>query len=160
MYRTKKFFLLEYVKYRGFEELTQEDVEIKFIIGYFTTQEKLNMAKTLCLEYGLSARKLHVKEFDMQVGVNQKFVYVLNYTYSVKVDGIYTDYYSFFNPQISAKLCKEQKKQLLQESKYQRKPAKIYEDSPDGFFIDRIKFDFVSYIGFFDIEEKYLEAKH
>ncbi len=148
MYRTKKIFLLEYIDYYGFDETDGENIESRNIIGYFTTQEKLNEAKALCLQDEISEKDLYVTEYNIKAGANQKFVYLLNYEYSIKVNDEYTDYYYYFEPQVNAKQCNEQKKQLLKESKYKKTPEKIYYDSPDGFYIDKIKLDYIAHIGY------------
>ena len=60
----------------------------------------------------------------------------------------YSDYYEYFEPQSSYKKCIKQKENLLNMNKYNKNNTFIFEDSKDGFRIDKIKIDFISHINY------------
>ena len=144
----KTLFLLELIDYDHYDEIDEEDVEERYIIGYFFNSTYLDEAISLCKKRKESNEKIKITKFDFECGNNQKFVYVLFFEYSTLVDNEYSDYYEYFEPQSSYKKCIKQKENLLNMNKYNKNNTFIFEDSKDGFRIDKIKIDFISHINY------------
>lgn len=145
----KPLYLLELVDYDYYDEIDQEDVEDRYIIGYFFDKTHLNEAISLCEKRKGINEKIEITKFDFECGNNQKYVYVLFFEYSTLTDNEYSDFYYYFEPQCSYKKCLKQKENLLKINKYNKKQDRIFEDSKDGFRIDKIKINFISHINYF-----------
>lgn len=144
----KKLFLLELIDYDHYDEIDKEDVEERYIIGYFSSLKHLEQAISLCKKRKNANEKMEITEFNFECGNNQKFVYVLFFEYFVLKENEYADFYEYFAPQSSYKKCIVQKKNLLQMEKYKDTCNRIFEDSKDGFRIEKIKIDFISHINY------------
>lgn len=149
----KKIFLLEYIDYDHYDEIDQENVEERYIIGYFSSEYYLNVAKKHCQEKGIKKDLLVVTDYYVNLRSNQKNIFLLNYEYSILRNNEYEDYYYYFEPCGTMRECMVLKERLLEESKYQADRNKIYNDSIDGFFIKKIKINFLSHISYCDINE-------
>ena len=144
----KPLFLLELIDYDHYDEIDKEDVEERYIIGYFLSSKHLNEAVSLCEKRKNFNEKIKVTEFDFECTYNQKFVYVLFFEYSILKDNEYSDFYEYFEPQSSYEKCVRQKESLRKLNKYKKSQNRIFEDSEDGFRIEKIKIDFVSHINY------------
>ena len=149
----KNVYLVEVVYYDAFDSLENENVEDRYIIGYFSVAAKAEQAIKECVKHGIPKNTLCVKEFEFPSAPNQKYVYVLNYEYSRLTDNGYEDYYYYFAPQSNKAKCLEQKKQLLLCPKYQPTAETIFTTTKDGFFVDKIKIDFLSHVDYRELNE-------
>ena len=143
----KDIFLLEYVLFYGYDTIDDEKIEDRYVIGFFTSKEKLEEAKKNCLMSGLNKKCFVVTDYIITMNYNQEYVYVLYYEYSKLIDDKYEDYYYYFEPQSNVKKCIELKNKLKNDKFYQHNNEKIYYDSTDGFLIKKIKLDFISAVG-------------
>lgn len=147
-YMKKALFLLELIDYDHYDEIDKEDVEERYIIGYFSNSKNLDDAISLCKKRKEINEKIEITEFNFECGYNQKFVYVLFFEYSILKDNEYSDFYEYFEPQSSYKKCIIQKGKLLKMDKYKNRSNRIYEDSNDGFRVEKIKINFISHIDY------------
>lgn len=141
-------YLLELIDYDHYDETDNEDVEERYIIGYFSNKESLEQAIALCQKRKTPHEEIRISEIAMECGNNQKYVYVLFYEYSIMDNGDWADYYEYFAPQSSYSKCVAQKKQLKQISKYQDNKSRIYDDSIDGFRIEKIKMNYIAHVSY------------
>ena len=134
-----KIFSLDEYKFYYTDPLDGEKVEDIHQIGFFDSEEELSRAIKICKRFGIPEqnRELRIFDYDMNLSPNQKYLYTLEYGYSIKSEeGNYNDYfYDFPPPKKSRRECMFLKKDLLQNIKYQPNPNKIYDLSPDGFII-------------------------
>ena len=134
-----KIFSLDEYKYHYTDPLDGEKVEDIHQIGFFDSEEELNRAIKICKRFGIPEqnRELRIFDFDINLSPNQKYLYTLEYGYSIKSEeGNYNDYfYDFPPPKKSRRECMVLKKDLLQNIIYQPNPNKIYDLSSDGFII-------------------------
>lgn len=144
----KLIYLLELVDYDHFDESDNVDVEERWIIGYFSSEESLNDAILLCNQRKNENEEITISQKLVECGSNQKYVYVLFYEYSIITDGEYVDYYEYFDPQSSYKKCIALKNELIKDVKYQNDGNRIYDGTVDGFRVDKIKIDFISHINY------------
>lgn len=144
----KKLFLLELVDYDHYDEIDKEAIEERYIIGYFFSKKILEQAILLCEKRKNINEKIKITELNFECGNNQKFVYVLFFEYSILKENEYADFYEYFEPKSSYKKCIEQKNSLLMKEKYKETYDRIYENSKDGFRIEKIKIDFISHINY------------
>lgn len=144
----KALFLLELIDYDHYDEIDKEDVEERYIIGYFSNTKCLDDAISLCKKRKEINEKTEITEFNFECGYNQKFVYVLFFEYTLLKDNEYSDFYEYFEPQSSYKKCIIQKEKLLKMDKYKNRYNRIYEDSKDGFRVEKIKINFISHINY------------
>lgn len=80
-------------------------------------------------------------------GKNQKYLYVLNYEFSIKNErGVYEDYYYKFEPCSNIIKCLNIKNELIQNDKIKIKDNAIYDVSEDGFYVDKIKINFTNIV--------------
>ncbi|MBE5731011.1 MAG: hypothetical protein E7350_03590 [Clostridiales bacterium] len=141
-------YLLELVDYDYFDEVENVDVEERWIIGYFSSEESLNDAISLCNQRKNKNEKITITQKLVECGNNQKYVYVLFYEYSIITDGEYVDYYEYFDPQSTYKKCIALKNELIKDVKYQNDGHRIYDGTTDGFRVYKIKIDFISHINY------------
>lgn len=116
----KKIYRLDYVRFFYHDRADGEDVEIRKIIGFFSSEKKVNAARELCNKNGkIDEKFFQVKEFDILVNSGQKFVYYVFLDYSVidPTDNRYVDYLYIFPPQSSYKKCKAEKETILSEKR-------------------------------------------
>ena len=144
----KNFYLLELIDYDHFDEKDNEDVEERYIIGYFSSIVTLVKAISLCEERKEANEKIKVTEQEVECGYNQKYVYVLFYEYSILNDNDYSDFYEYFKPQSSYKKCFIQKEELLKLDKYRNNGNRLFDGSIDGFRVEKIKIDYISHINY------------
>ena len=144
----KTLYLLELIDYDHYDEIEKEDVEERYIIGYFLNPKHLNQAISLCKERKEINEKINITEFNFECSYNQKFVYVLFFEYSILKNNEYFDFYEYFEPQSSLKKCIKQKEKLLKMKKYKNSYDRIFDDSKDGFRVEKIKIDFISHINY------------
>lgn len=118
--------------------------EFKEYIGYFTSTEKLKCAYQILEEEGIDLKRVSLKTYKLSLTEKQKYVYVLNYEYSIEDDfGNFTDFISSFPPCSSIKECEELKEKLKSEKEYQQDGKKLYSESKDGFHTLKVELDFV-----------------
>lgn len=144
----KKIFLLELIDYDYYDEIDKENVEERYIIGYFSNLKCLGQAILLCQKRKNTNETIKTTEFNIECGHNQKFVYVLFYEYCILRENEYADFYEYFDPQSSYEKCIAQKNNLLKMKKYKETCNRVFEDSKDGFRIEKIKIDFISHINY------------
>ena len=136
----KKFYRLDYCDWDYFDEQDQEDVEKRYVIGFFDSLEKVNKAKEICRFQGKVLKKyLQVKEFFCQVGNRQKYLYFLVFDYSIFDGQEYTDYIYYLPPFSNKNKCKEYKKEMQKNEKFQVKPNYLYMATKDGFYIEKMR---------------------
>lgn len=137
----KKIYLLEEIKFYYIDEKDGENVEDINIVGYFSTKNKISLAKKKCIRFGMKKEELFCSEFEFN-SKNQKYVYILFYEYSTKDESGYTDYFYKFQPQTSKKKCIQLKEELLKKDFYKPNENKIFDDFTDrGFSIRKIMID-------------------
>ena len=140
--------LLELIDYDYYDVIDKENVEERYIVGYFFNSKCFNEAISLCETRKEINEKIKITEFNFECNYNQKYVYVLFYEYSILNNNEYTDYYEYFEPQSSYKKCLNQKNKLLKNNKYKKSFNRIFDGSKDGFRIEKIKIDFISHINY------------
>ena len=145
-----KMYILELTEYFGFDECDNEEIEDKKIIGYFLDENIFRYAVRLCKEKKKENEIIVIHECFFNHRKNQRNVYVLNYDYSILSDEGYTDYYEWFEPKSSYKECLKQKESLITLEKYKKDNNKIFFNTEDGFWIDKIEINFISYINYAD----------
>ncbi len=137
-----KIYLLRQKKVHYFDEEDSESVESTFTIGYLSSK-KLEEGKACCLSKGVPKEEIDIEEYDMGKRGYRRFIYVLRYEFTRIKQGEYHDYYYHFPPLRSKTECLRLKQSLLLQKKYQADDSKIYEDTPDGFFIDKVEVDYM-----------------
>ena len=134
-------FRLEKYKFYSFDEAEQEPVEDSIPLGYYTSTQKLNEIIRSCLDHGMKKDDLRITKFNVNLRKNQKYVYELNYSYTVFLDPekeYYVDYDYIFEPKSNRRDCLKLKSKLLKNRKYQKTSEKIYStNSDDGFTIEK-----------------------
>ena len=136
----KKIYRLDYVQFFYHDEIDNEDVEIRKIIGFFSSKDKANAARKICNENGkISKNCFQVKEFNICLNYNQKYVYYifLDYTIIDPKDGQYVDYLQIFPPRSSILKCQLEKETILKTEKYKF-------INRDEIYISRRKIDNIS----------------
>lgn len=134
VYRLQKY------KFYYYDSTDNENVEEGVILGYFDSNTELLKAIKICNKYGISEEELKVDEFSVNISSNQKYLYILSYSYSLLIEGKYIDYDYVFEPKTSQKKCSDLKNKLLLEQKYQYNENKIYDsEMPDGFWVEKCK---------------------
>ncbi len=129
-------YRLEYVNYHYYDAIENEDVEEKFILGYFTPRYKLEEAKKRCIENGLKEEKLQVTCFFDEFSIVQKRIYVLSHMYYLYDGERYTDYEYIFPPMSNRKKCILLRERLKKYHKYAYSKNRFYDlQPPDGFCI-------------------------
>lgn len=142
-------YLVEERNFYYYDEKDQENVEENYIIGYFSTLEKAQKAISLCVEQGILRDKLFVEEIPLKYSRLQRNVYVLCYDYAILDDNNeYQDYFYKFPPCTNRAQCMRQKAELLKQDKFSVKPYKIFYNSSDGFYVDKIAINFVGHVVF------------
>jgi len=144
----KDIFLVELVNYYYYDETDHENVEDRHIIGYFFDIDIMNQAIELCNDRKKESEQVVITKESIDCNYNQKFVYVLCYEYSLFDGNNYTDYYYHFEPFSNYNKCMIQKDKLLNEQKYMNDGKKIFYDSIDGFYVDKILTDTIFYINY------------
>lgn len=142
----KTYYFLEY-----------NDGKTDRAVGYFSSPEKLAVAKEACANAGVGEDKLAVTEYAVNVGNNQKFLYALAFGYSIREGDEFVEHFTHFEPKSSRRECEWSKYKLLRDPAYQMTGDRIYE-TPDGFFVDKVKIDFISSVGFCDISGKEIKG--
>lgn len=143
----KKIYLLEFVEFFGYDDKDSEDIEDREIVGFFTSQQKLNNAQQELVKLGINAEYFKITDYDVELGYNQKNIYVLVYEYTIIKDELYEDYYYSFEPQSNKRKCKIlQNKLIVSNSKFHHNENKIYgTDSDNGFYVRTLKLDCIYY---------------
>ena len=143
-----KIYMVEFHRFYYFDKLDQEAVEDRYTVGYFSTNELAENAIHKCIcESGYSKKDFQIIEYDLNISKNQKYLYILNYEFSVlNGDGEYEDFYYKYSPCTNVKKCIELKQFLIQNKMINIKKNAIYDVSKDGFYIDKIKIDFVNVV--------------
>lgn len=84
---------------------------------------------------------IRITDFKVNLRKNQKYIYELNYSYTVFLDPekeYYVDYDYIFEPKSNRRDCLKLKSELLKNRKYQKTSEKIYStNSDDGFTIEK-----------------------
>ncbi len=126
-------------KYRFFyyDEEDDENVETRYLLGYFNSSEKVKDAIEVCKANGISDDELRVETFELSLSKRQKYLYILTYAYSIlNAREEYTDYDYVFEPKTNRKQCLELKEQLEKQLKYRHTSEKIYDsETVNGFYI-------------------------
>lgn len=141
-----RIYLLEYRELYYHDDLDGEDVEYRSAIGYFSDMEKVNFAIKTCINHGINATKLFVKEYPFIANKNQKYVYVLGYEFSIFLErnNCYVDYFYNFIPLKNEKKCWDLMECLSKEKKYMKTPEKIFDDdSKYGFSVCKMKINLI-----------------
>ncbi|MBO4354201.1 MAG: hypothetical protein J5860_04600 [Clostridia bacterium] len=138
----KTFYFLEY-----------NDGKTDRTVGYFSSPEKLAVAKEACASAGVGADKLAVTEYSVDVGNNQKFLYALTFVYSVSENGEYVDHVTHFEPKTTERECEWSKYKLLRDPAYQLTDGRIYQ-TRDGFKTEKLQIDVISSVGLIDISKR------
>lgn len=141
-----KIYMVEFNRFYYFDCSDQETVEDRYTIGYFTSIELANNAIERCIkETGYIQDEFNIIEYDIKCGRNQKYLYVLNYEFSIKNEtGDYEDFYYKFEPSSNKNKCIDMKRELIDNNKI--KNNAIYDVSIDGFYIDKIKINFINVV--------------
>ena len=143
----KKIYLLEFVEVFGYDDNDDEYIEDREIVGFFTSQQKLNDAQQKLVKLGIKDEHLKTTEYDVDLSYNQVNIYVLVYEYTIMKDELYEDYYYSFEPRSSRQKCKILQNELItNNSKFHHNENKIYDtDSDNGFSIRTFKLDCIYY---------------
>lgn len=137
----KYIYRLDKVNFYYYDYKDDENVEDRYVLGYFSSVEEIEKASRICEENGIVSGELEATRFDFCYKENQKFVYELSYGYSIlNKKKQYVDYSYVFAPQNSSSDCKKLKKELLKIEKYMPNKNKIFDDeeAPDGFWIVKL----------------------
>lgn len=142
-----KIYFLQQKKFYGYDSLDNENIEECMVIGYFTSLTLVDLAKEICIRNGVDEKNIEVQEFNVLIKKNQKFIYVLSHSYSIKEpNGTFTDFEYIFEPQSNNAKCIELKEKLKLNSKYKFKENRDYSVyPPDGFFVDKYKLNCIYY---------------
>lgn len=145
-----KIYMVEFHHFYYKDPLDNEDVEDKYTIGYFSSFDlALDAIKACIIKGHLKKQDFKIIDYEIELKKHQKYVYVLNYEFSIlKNDGGYEDYYYKFTPCTSEKQCAELKEKLIKTGQINKKENAIYDVSSDGFYIDKIKINFINTIYF------------
>lgn len=139
----KKIYLLELVEFYYYDTKDDENVEDRWIIGYFLTLSKLVEAISKCFDLKKETERIVVTSFDIKLNYNQKFVYVLSYEYSYLLNNNYIDYSYVFDPQTNINKCKIMMNELKKQKKYAHNKRKLYDEcSKQGFYFTKYRLDF------------------
>lgn len=143
-----KIYMVEFNRFYYFDQTDGEPVEDKYTVGYFTTKELAEMAIQKCItETKYNREEFKVVEYDIKLGKNQKYLYVLNYEFSIlNSDGLYEDFYYKYTPQTNVKKCRDLKQYLVLNKMINKRENAIYDVSKDGFYIDKIEINFVKVV--------------
>lgn len=143
-----KIYMVEFNRFYYFDCYDKEAVEDRYTIGYYTFIELANNAILKCMnETGYKREEYNIIEYDILCGRNQKYLYVLNYEFSIKNEqGEYEDFYYKFEPCSNKSKCLDMKNELIQNDKIKIKNNAIYYASIDGFYVDKIKINFTNVI--------------
>lgn len=134
----RKIYLLELVEFYYCDKNDGEDVEDRWIIGYFTQFSKLEEYLKNCFLCKKNSEKVVVTPFEVDINYNQKYIYILSYEYTYLIDGHYVDYSYVFEPQRNYTDCMELMNRIKMEDKYSHNDEKIYdENSKLGFFVEK-----------------------
>ena len=79
-----KIYFVQEVKYYGYDDKEDENIEECLIIGYFSSLDIVEKVVNLCIENGLFNSEIVVKSFDVDLKRNQKYVYVITHDYSIR----------------------------------------------------------------------------
>ena len=136
-----KIYFVQKVKYYGYDDEEDENIEECLIIGYFSSLDIVEKVVNLCIENGLLNSEIVVKSFDVDLNRNQKYVYVITHDYSIREEnGTFTDYEYIFEPKSSRAECEALKCKLKELPKYKYSQDRDYSITPpDGFYICRYK---------------------
>ncbi len=158
--KMKKYtiYRLEKFKFHYYDEKDDENVEDRFVLGYFCPYEELVKAIEVCKKYDIKEDELAVHEFPLELSKNQKYIYELSYGYSIlDSNSRYIDYDYVFTPQRNRKCCLELKADLQQDRKYQCSKEKIFDkETPDGFWIEKLQINKLYNVITVDNQEKSL----
>lgn len=134
-------FRLDKCKYFYYDKEDDEDVEDRYVLGYFNSPEKLADAIQTCKQYGVAEEELQVQKFALKYTERQKFLYILSYEYAImNSKNEYIDYSYVFPPQINRQFCNQLKIKLMQEDRYKKTDNKIFDSMPpDGFWIEKVQ---------------------
>ncbi len=142
-------YLVEFLRYYYKDNIDNEDVEDRYTIGYFSSSKLAYKAVKECLENDekLNEKDFIITELNFKYTKNQKYLYVLNYEYSIINDkNLYEDFYYKYPPCKNKKECKEQKKNIINSKNFSKKENALYDISKDGFYIDKILINFTNKI--------------
>ena len=136
-----KIYFVQEVKYYGYDDKEDENIEECLIIGYFSSLDIVEKVVNLCIENGLFNSEIVVKSFDVDLKRNKKYVYVITHDYSIREEnGTFTDYEYIFEPKSSRAECEALKCKLKELPKYKYSQDRDYSITPpDGFYISRYK---------------------
>lgn len=139
----KKIYLLQQKEYYGYDSADGENVEECMVVGYFTSLKLVDDAKKNCIDNGVDERNLEVQTFEIPINNNQKFVYILSHSYSIRqADGTFSDFEYIFEPQSNNAKCLKFKEKLKLEPKYKNQANRDYSlYPPDGFCVDKYRLD-------------------
>ena len=143
----REIYFLQHKIFNGIDAKDGESIEENKIIGYFSSEEKLNQAIKLCKESGIEQAQLCVENFKVKLKPLQKSVYVLSHEYSVvEIDGSFTDFEYIFPPKANKSECKKLMRKLESDNKYSYHKDRIYDvQPPKGFLITRFKLNVAWY---------------
>ncbi len=136
---TTTIYCLQKYRFFYYDEADDENVEIRYLLGYFNSPEKVKDAIEVCKANGISDDELRVETFELSLSKRQRYLYILTYAYSIlNAKEEYTDYDYVFEPKTNRKQCLELKGQLEKQPKYRHTNEKIYDpDTMNGFYIAR-----------------------
>ena len=136
-----KIYFVQKVKYYGYDDEEDENIEECLIIGYFSSLDIVEKVVNLCIENGLLISEIVVKSFDVDLNRNQKYVYVVTHDYSIREEnGTFIDYEYIFEPKSSRAECEALKCKLKELPKYKYSQDRDYSITPpDGLYICRYK---------------------
>ena len=139
----KKNLIFRLDKYIYFYHDNEDDenVEERYVLGYFTSKENLQKAIKICEQNEINKKELKVHEFLLSYTRRRKYIYELSYEYTILNEKHqYIDYSYIFPPQISKDLCIQEMKLLLKEEKYKPTNNKIFDSATsNGFWIEKLQ---------------------
>lgn len=140
----KPIYRLDRVKYKYFDKTDMEDVEERYVLGYFSSLNNIKNAIKTYIENGYKESELSISTFFDSFTYNQKHVYVLSHGYSIYENNKYTDYSYVFQPFSNKNKCFEMMNNLKKETLYEFNPNRIYDDETmEGFYIATFKIDYL-----------------
>ena len=132
-------YCLEKYHFFYYDKEDDENVESRYLLGYFNCQSSLENALKVCKLNGIQDDELKIEQFNLSLSKKQKYLYILTYSYSTRNEkGEYTDYEYIFEPKTNRKKCLELKEELCKQSKYSHTKKKIYDsETANGYYISR-----------------------
>ncbi len=150
----RDLYYVELVKFYYHDESDDEDVEDRNGIGYFTDEKIQNDAIKLCKALKEEGEEIVITKSTLDMNYNQKYIYVLMYEYSTKENEEYTDYYYRFEPMSNPKKCLEYKQKICNEPRYRDDGNRIFDDTPDGFYVKKVEINLIGHINYGVTDER------